>query len=265
MKISEEIDFIEFRKDFIYFFKNETNQQEWNKFFSNYFTQEKIIEIEGQLNRDLDFFRQHDPASKLYNNFEILNIRRGMLSILAHRIFSSILKNTKSKQTLFEIEFLAQRIQTITNVEIHPQAEISGNFAIDHGHGTVIGATTIVGDNVFIYHGVTLGATGRKAKNGRRHPLLFSDISLGNGSQILGPSSVGNNVSIGTGAIILDSILEDGVVISPRVLISKVRVPSNTSIVNFLPNERVFIGYPAGSNVLEKISLERIDITSLER
>jgi len=231
----------------------------WNEFLQKYFSFEHARNIQVQVLEDLEFFKTQDPASQEYTPSDILSVRRGMIAIAAHRVFSQILSENSATKTLFEVEVLAKSIQMSTNIEIHPQATIGKNFAIDHGHGTVIGATTIMGENVFIYHGVTLGATGRKSKSGRRHPKLGNNIFLGNGTQILGPSILGNNVSISSEAMVLDSILGNDVTVSPGVLVSKVEVPNGYKIFRFDPQIQKFIGRkPDSDKKVETFELERI-------
>ncbi len=130
-----------------------------------------------------------------------------MLSIVAHRVFQQILKRENYDEVMFDLEIIAKFVQSFTSVEIHPGARLGSNFAIDHGHGTVVGETTETGENVFLYHGVTLGATGRRSKNNRRHPRIGNNVFLGNGAQVLGPSILKDNVLLASEAMILDSVI----------------------------------------------------------
>ena len=91
-----------------------------------------------------------------------------------------------------------------TGIEIHPGANIGKRLFIDHGFGVVIGETSIIGDDVTIYHGVTLGATGKE--KGKRHPNIGNNVVIGCDTKILGNINVGNNVKIGAGSIILKDI-----------------------------------------------------------
>ncbi|MGY8762340.1 MAG: serine O-acetyltransferase EpsC, partial [Nitrospinaceae bacterium] len=95
--------------------------------------------------------------------------------------------------------------------EIHPAAIIGRRFFIDHGMGVVIGETSEVGDNVFIYHGVTLG--GLSTKNGKRHPTIGSNVVIGAGAQVLGPTLVGSYTKIGSGSVVLQHVPEYSTVI----------------------------------------------------
>ena len=236
-------------------------EERWHHFLKNYFTKAKAQKLRSIALADLDWFKQHDPASKAYDHAQILSVRRGMVAIFAHRIFQSILAEDNSAAALFEIELIAKAIQACTNVEIHPNAQIGGQFAIDHGHGTVIGQTTIIGKRNFIYHGVTLGATGRQAADGRRHPKLGNDIFLGNGAQILGPSIIGDDVQIASEAMILDAILGDKVKISPSVLVVRVEVPAGYQIFAFDVQNQAFIGRKAGETKTTTFVLPKVDIS----
>lgn len=178
-----------------------------------------------------------------------------MMAILAHRIFQKLLSDFP--ENIFEVEVMAKRVQALTNVEIHPKAKLGKSFAIDHGHGTVIGETTETGENIFIYHGVTLGATGRKSKNGRRHPRLGNNIFLGNGSQILGPSVLEDDIQISSEAMILDAYLSSGVTVSPGVTVSKVVVPQGMKIFAYDPVERKYVVQKKGELKVEKLKLKK--------
>ena len=98
-----------------------------------------------------------------------------------------------------------------TGIEIHPGAQIGENLFIDHGSGVVIGETCIIGNNVVIYHGVTLGGTGKET--GNRHPNIGNNVMIGTGAKVLGNISIGDNCKIGAGAVVLED------------------VPSNTTVV----------------------------------
>ena len=89
----------------------------------------------------------------------------------------------------------------ITGIEIHPGAIIGKNLFIDHGSGVVIGETTVIGDNVIIYQGVTLGGTGKE--EGKRHPNIGNNVLIGAGAKVLGNINIGDNVKIGAGSIVL--------------------------------------------------------------
>jgi len=108
-----------------------------------------------------------------------------------------------------------------TGVEIHPAATIGGNFFIDHGAGVVIGETTIIGDHVTLFQGVTLGGTGKE--RGKRHPTLGSHVVVGAGAKILGGMTIGDNVTIGANSVVLKSVPPDSTVIGVPARVIRVK------------------------------------------
>jgi len=106
---------------------------------------------------------------------------------------------------------ISQITRFFTGIEIHPGAKIGKKLFIDHGMGIVIGETAEIGDNCTIYHGVTLGGTGKDI--GKRHPTIGDNVMIGTGAKILGPINIADNVKIGAGAIVLKDFLEQGITI----------------------------------------------------
>ena len=100
--------------------------------------------------------------------------------------------------------------RAVTGVEIHPGAKIGKRFFIDHGMGVVIGATAEVGDDVMLYHGVTLG--GRSLAKVKRHPTLHDGVVVGAGAKILGPVEIGQGSSVGANAVVVKDVPEDSIV-----------------------------------------------------
>ena len=100
--------------------------------------------------------------------------------------------------------YISQRCRHKTGIEIHPAAQIGKGLFIDHGMGVVIGETARIGDDCTIYHGVTLGGTGKDV--GKRHPTLGNNVLVGAGSKILGPCTIGDNVRIGANAVVLSDV-----------------------------------------------------------
>ncbi len=137
-----------------------------------------------------------------------------------------------------EARRLSQGARRVTGgIEIHPGAKIGSGFFIDHGAGVVIGETAEIGNNVFLYHGVTLGANGQKREVGeRRHPKLGDNVEIGNNVQILGASTIGNGVTIGAGArIIGDVTIGNGAVIAAGVEVRK-DVEAGHKVYGIVPN-----------------------------
>ncbi|MBR2384934.1 MAG: serine O-acetyltransferase [Clostridia bacterium] len=148
------------------------------------------------LKKDVEFTLKSDPASR--NKFEILLTYSGVHALMFYR-FSHFLQRHKLK--LFA-RIISQLGRLLTGIEIHPSAKISAGILIDHGMGVVIGETAVVEENVIIYHGVTLGGTG-KDRGEKRHPTVKKGAIIGSGAKILGNITVGENAKIGANAVVL--------------------------------------------------------------
>lgn len=140
-----------------------------------------------------------DPAAK--NLFEAIFCYPSLKAVVYHRLSHKLYN--KKRYTLARI--LSQRVRRITGIEIHPGAKIGKNLFIDHGMGVVIGETAEVGDNVTIFHGVTLGGIGGEA-NMKRHPTVEDNVLIGAGAKILGPITVGRGAKIGANAVVLKDV-----------------------------------------------------------
>lgn len=157
------------------------------------------------LYRDAKNIQEKDPATR--NILEVIFLYPGFHILVYHRIAHLLYK--------LKCKFLARLISQIgrffTGIEIHPGAQIGKRLFIDHGMGIVIGETAQVGDYCTIYHGVTLGGTG-KDKN-KRHPTVGNNVLIGAGTKVLGPINIGDNVKIGAGAVILKDIVDNVTVV----------------------------------------------------
>ena len=171
----------------------------------------KLDEVKEIYDKDIMAINDGDPASNSLQ--EIILCYPGALAILSYRIAHVLYKlNVKLIP-----RFITEYAHSKTGIDIHPGAEIGNSFFIDHGTGIVIGETTIIGDNVKIYQGVTLGALslskGNKLKNTKRHPTIKNNVTIYSGASIFGGSTViGNNVTIGSNVFITKSIDDDLVV-----------------------------------------------------
>ena len=150
------------------------------------------------LYEDAKNIMERDPAAR--NIFEVVILYPGFHAILFHRV-SHFLYN---KKLFFIARLISQFSRFITGIEIHPGAKIGRRLFIDHGMGIVIGETAEIGNDCTIYHGVTLGGTG-KDKN-KRHPTLGNGVLVGAGAKILGPVKINDYAKIGAGAVVLDSV-----------------------------------------------------------
>ena len=145
----------------------------------------------------VEVIKDRDPAIKtnlealLYPSFwAIYKYRK------AHKLYE--------KGHVFRARMISQRAARKTGIEIHPAAQIGKGLFIDHGHGVVIGETTIIGDNVTLYQGVTLGGSGKE--KGKRHPTIENNVMIGASAKVLGNIVIGENSKIGAGAIVLNDI-----------------------------------------------------------
>ena len=153
-----------------------------------------------------------DPALKKGINFLEVFLYQGVHAIWLHRIANPLYK----LKIPFVPRLISQINRLVTGIEIHPGAKIGKRFFIDHGHGIVIGETTEIGDDVMMYHGVTLGGHGWwvDKKGQKRHPTIGDNVILGVGCKILGPVTIGDNSKVGAGAIIIDDVPQNSTVVA---------------------------------------------------
>ena len=148
---------------------------------------------------------EKDPACK--NVLHAIILYPGFHILVIHRI-SHFLNNLGFK---FIARLISQIGRFLTGIEIHPGAQIGERLFIDHGMEIVIGETTTIGDNCTIYHGVTLGGTGKDTQ--KRHPDIGNNVIIGCGAKILGPIKIGNNVKIGANAVVLKDVPDNSTVV----------------------------------------------------
>jgi serine O-acetyltransferase len=141
---------------------------------------------------------ESDPAARSY--FEVLLCYPGLHAVWFHH-WNHWLWRCKLR---FPARFCSQLARLITGIEIHPGAEIGRRLFMDHGMGIVIGETAIVGDDVTLYQGVTLGGTGKE--KGKRHPTIGNNVTIGSGAKILGNITVGDNCRVGAGSVVLRNV-----------------------------------------------------------
>ena len=149
---------------------------------------------------------RRDPAAK--GVLQVIFLYPGFHALANHRITHFLFRS----KLFFLARMISQMSRFFTGIEIHPGAVIGKGLFIDHGAGVVIGETAVVGDNCTIYHGVTLGGTG-KDKGVRRHPILGNDVLVGAGAKILGAIRIGDNSLIGANAVLLMDVPEDSTVV----------------------------------------------------
>ena len=157
------------------------------------------------LREDLACIFQRDPAAR--STFEVLTTYPGVHAILTHRLSHRLWQ----AGWRFPARFLSFLGRTLTNVDIHPGATIGRRFFIDHGACVVIGETAEVGDDVTLYHGVTLGGTSWN--KGKRHPTLADGVVVGAGAKILGPITIGERVRVGANSVVVKDVPADRTVV----------------------------------------------------
>ncbi len=167
---------------------------------------------------DREAVLQRDPAAK--SMAEVMLCYPGLKALKAHRRANELYR----KGHILLARMLSQRARHQTGIEIHPGAEIGRRVFIDHGDGVVIGETTIIGDDVTIYQGVTLGGTGKDV--GKRHPTIGNNVTIGAGAKVLGPINIGNNVKIGAGSIVLKDVPDNCTVVGNPGRIVKKKQPA---------------------------------------
>jgi serine O-acetyltransferase len=173
--------------------------------------------------RDIDNISQKDPVRP--SRMEVLLCYPGIHAVISHRIahFFYVRKHRIIARIISQIG------RFFTGIEIHPGAKIGKCLFIDHGMGVVVGETAEVGDNVTVFHGVTLGGTGNDS--GKRHPTVGDNVLIGAGAKILGPVFVGNNARVGAGAVVLGDVPQNATAVGvpARIIPAK----NNVIKVNF--------------------------------
>jgi serine O-acetyltransferase len=173
-----------------------------------------------RIKEDVRSVLDRDPAAR--NAFEILTCYPGVHALLWHRLCHRLWR--------WNLRWLARWLSTfsrwMTGIEIHPGARIGRRFFIDHGMGVVIGETAQIGNDVTLYHGVTLGGTS--TEGGKRHPTLGSDIVVGAGAKVLGPITVADGARIGSNAVVLKDVPEGATMIGIPARIAGKRPTGHT-------------------------------------
>lgn len=152
----------------------------------------------GNLSDLLSAYQKRDPAAR--SKLEILLLYQGVHALIFHRIANWFYRH----KLKFLARLISQWSRFWTGIEIHPAAKIGKRLVIDHGMGIVIGETTEIGDDVLIYHGVTLGGTGKD--QGKRHPTIGNHVLIGCGAKVLGPFTVGDGARIAANSVVLSQV-----------------------------------------------------------
>ena len=158
--------------------------------------------------------QRKDPAAR--SVLEVILLYPGFHILVYHRIAHWLFEH----KHFFLARWVSQRGRHKTGIEIHPGAKIGSCLFIDHGMGIVFGETAEIGDNCTIYHGVTLGGTGKDT--GKRHPTIGNNVLISTGAKVLGPFTVGDNSRIGANAVVLQEVPPDSTVVGVKARVVKI-------------------------------------------
>jgi serine O-acetyltransferase len=161
--------------------------------------------IAALIREDVATILERDPAAK--SRLEVFLCYSGLHAVWFYRINHWLWNH----RFLLLARWLSQVARFLTGIEIHPGTKIGRRLFIDHGLGVVIGETAIVGNDVTLYQGVTLGGTGKE--HGKRHPTIEDEVVIGGGAKVLGNITVGRNCRIGAGSVVLRSVPENSTVV----------------------------------------------------
>lgn len=168
-----------------------------------------------KINKDIEYIMENDPAARSKIEVFLLypSIHARIMHILSHFLYKHKL--------FFMARLISQIARLMTGIEIHPGATLGEGILIDHGMGVVIGETAEVGNRVTIYHGTTLGGTGKD--KGKRHPTVLDDVIIGAGAKVLGPITIGSKSKIGANAVVLKDVPNGATVVGVAGKVAKIK------------------------------------------
>ena len=193
------------------------------------------------LKETIEAYKARDPAAR--STMEILLLYPGIQAVCSHRRAHWCYENNLK----FLARMISQASRRRTGIEIHPGAKIGKRLVIDHGMGIVIGETAEIGDDCLMYHGVTLGGTGKDT--GKRHPTIGNNVLISTGAKVLGPITVGDNSRIAANAVVLKEIPENS---------TAVGIPAK--VVRVAGQKVDFASEVDQVNVIDPVSAELADI-----
>jgi serine O-acetyltransferase len=173
----------------------------------------KLILISVFFYADIRAAQKRDPAAKGF--FEVMLLYPGLHALISYRIAHFFYR----VKIFFVARLISQIARFFTGIEIHPGAKIGKRFFIDHGLGVVVGETSIIGDDVLLYQGATLGGTG--IVQGKRHPTIGNNVVIGAGAKVLGDIVVGDNSYIGANAVVIKDVPANSTVVGVPGRITK--------------------------------------------
>ncbi len=215
-----------------------------------------------RVKNEIAIVKERDPAIHsamevfLYPSFKVMLHYR-----LAHKLYN--------RKMYFLARYVSQRAARKTGIEIHPGATIGEGLFIDHGNGVIIGETTIIGNNVTLYQGVTLGGTGKE--HGKRHPTICDNVMISAGAKVLGSFTVGENSKIGAGSVVLEEVPPNCTVVGvPGRIVKRdnVAIPRDTMDQVHLPDpvkEDINRLQSANVRLLEKLEVMEKELAELKQ
>lgn len=185
------------------------------------------------LRDDLSRVIENDPAAR--SKIEVFLLYPTIHALIAYRISHFLY----TKKLFFLARLISQIARFITGIEIHPGAKIGKGLVIDHGMGVVIGETAEIGDNVLLYHGVTLGGTGKD--KGKRHPTVGDNVIIGSGAKVLGAIFIGSNAKIGANSVVLKDVPEGATAVgipAKNIVKKKEEARSISNVESYCDNDK---------------------------
>lgn len=215
-----------------------------------------------RIKNEIAIVKERDPA--IHNSMEVLLYPSFKVMLhyrVAHKLYN--------RKMYFLARYVSQRGARKTGIEIHPGATIGDGLFIDHGNGVIIGETTIIGNNVTLYQGVTLGGTGKE--HGKRHPTICDNVMISAGAKVLGSFTVGENSKIGAGSVVLEEVPPNCTVVGvPGRIVKRdnIAIPRDTMDQVHLPDpvkEDINRLQSANIQLLEKIEALEAQMAELKK
>ena len=244
---------------------------EWNrgetslyiKYIEAFYSEEGVtMGFIKNIKEEIRIIRERDPA--IHSNMEVFLYPSFKVMISYRRAHKLYLKGH-----YFWARWISQRAARRTGIEIHPGATIGKGFFIDHGTGVIIGETTIIGDNVTLYQGVTLGGTGKET--GKRHPTLEDNVMVSAGAKVIGSFTVGRNSKIGAGSVVIEEVPPNCTVVGvPGHIVKQnnVKVPTSDMDQIHLPDpvqEDIKVLQQENSELVNRVLQLENEIRSLKK
>ncbi len=215
-----------------------------------------------RIKNEIAIVKERDPA--IHNSMEVLLYPSFKVMLhyrVAHKLYN--------RKMYFLARYISQRAARKTGIEIHPGATIGEGLFIDHGNGVIIGETTIIGNNVTLYQGVTLGGTGKE--HGKRHPTICDNVMISAGAKVLGSFTVGENSKIGAGSVVLEEVPPNCTVVGvPGRIVKRdnIAIPRDTMDQVHLPDpvkEDINRLQSANVQLLEKLEALEAQMAELKK